>query len=223
MKKLILFLAIMSFLLGFEGFAQNLNVSGDINTTMQVPKFDSTNPPESTSISNSAVGGNFLIKQNTVSNATSQANNNFDVGANAPASQTALIDLFSVDYNTNNDVSIDLTNDRITINRTGMYHFEGLIKYLANFSSGSQNPPIASLGFIIDRSSVLLTDEVQLETSDAGLAFTYGLSFEMDRYLEAGQIIKFQVRITGTNFNTALTSIGINGVGTFLKGHFVKE
>jgi hypothetical protein len=221
MKKLILFL---EFSLPWVnvGFTQSLNVRGDINTALQVPMFDSTNPPASTSISSSMVGGKFLIKQNTVSQSTNQANNNFDVGSNAPASQTALIDLLSVDYNTNSDVSIDLANDRITINRTGLYHFEGLVKYLAIFSS-SQNPPTASLGFIIGNSSVLLTDEVSLETSNTGSAFSYGLSFEMDRYLEAGQTIKFQVRITGTNFNTALTSIGINGVGTFLKGHFVKE
>jgi hypothetical protein len=226
MKKLILFLILFSHL-GVGGLvAQSLNVSGDINTrstTGQVQMPDGTNPPISTSISSSTVGGRFLIRQNTVSNATSQANNNFDVGSNARSSQTAFIDLFSVDYNTNADVSIDLTNDRITINRTGLYHFEGMIRYLANFSSGSQNPPKASLGFIVGNSPVILTDEVLLETDDESALFSNGYFFEMDRYLEAGQTIKFQVRIAGTNFNTALTSIGISGAGTFIKGHFVKE
>jgi hypothetical protein len=196
----------------------NLKVNGFAGTTGQVLASNSTNPPVSTS---SASGGKFLIKQGTVSPTTNQVNNFFTIGPNAPSTQTALIDFISQENNSNNDVSIDLANDLITINRTGIYHFEGVVGYLTNFSSIPQSPPIASLGVKIGNNSVLLIDETPLQNG-IGSAFANTISFKMDKYLVANQTIKFEVGISGSNFKSNLVLIAILN-GYSIKGQFMRD
>jgi hypothetical protein len=198
-----------------------LKVNGNAGTGGQVLASNSTNPPVSTSISSNTAGGKFLIKQGTVSPTTNQANNFFVIGPNAPATQTAFIDFISQDYNTSSDVTIDLANDLITINRTGIYHFEGMVGYLTNFSSIPQSPPIASLGVKIGNNSVLLIDETPLQNG-IGSAFANTISFKLDKYLVANQTIKFEVGISGSNFKSNLVLIAILN-GYSIKGQFMRD
>jgi hypothetical protein len=201
-----------------------LKVNGNAGTPGQVLTSNgaAASPTWNTSTSPPVFGGKFLIRQGTVDNGTSQPNNLFTIGANAPNFQTAFIDFSSQDYNTNSDVSINLGSDVITINRTGLYHFEGLIKYKAIYNAGDQFFPTGSLAVKIGNNPVLLTDTFFLNPNSLRSSFGYGLSFKMDRYLIAGQTIKFQVEIVVLN-TEQLTSIGITGGGSFISGYFLSE
>jgi hypothetical protein len=206
-----------------------LKVNGNAGTPGQVLTSNgATASPTWNSLTSPAVvtGGKFLIRQGGVANGTSQPNNNFVTGANAPASQTAFIDFISQEYNTNSDVTIDIANDIITINRTGLYHFEGLIRFFTSFSAIDQTPPTGIINLRINtgsNNSVIIIAEAKLVADDkSGRSFINSVPFALDRYIVANQTVKFEVKINGLNFNTLLTSIGINSLCS-INGHFVSE
>jgi hypothetical protein len=236
MKKLLFQIGFL-FVISVSTYAQEVSIS-NINATGKLKvngvagtggqvltSNGATASPTWNSLTSPAVvtGGKFSIRQSAVGNGSSQPNNNFVTGAGAPATQTAFMDLSGIEYNTNSDVTIDLANDIITINRTGLYHFEGLVRFFASFSASNQSPPTGTLNLRISNGSVIIIAEAKLVADDKlGGQFINSVPFAIERYFLANQTIKFGVQMTGLNFNTSLVYIGINGLCS-LNGHFVSE
>lgn len=231
MKKLIL---IILFIYPIGGaFSQNFDVVGNINTkgniqingnpgtTGQVLMSKGNASPEWTTLSNNmaAVGGKFSIVQTAVSSQTNQVGNTFSNALNASTSQLGLVDFYSTDYNTNSDITIDLANDLITVNRTGLYHFEGLIKFFVN--SSQTQIPVAAISYKINNDIAYNIDEEILVATTATL-YQKSIPLRLDKYLIAGQTLKFIARINNLDTNPALIGIGIFP-GSFISGYFMSE
>lgn len=228
MKKLILFFALVPFGL----MAQNLDVIGNINTkgpiqingnsgtAGQVLMSNGASAPAWTTVSNiSAVGGKFLMP---TTNQTGQTGD-FDIALNASTSQLVTITFGSVTYNTNSDVSIVPSTGIITCNRTGLYHFEGMIRY---FVTSSQTQVVrGNVGYQINGGSSTLIDEVNLVQTipvSGNNAYNISIPFKMTRYLTAGQNIRFTARIFNLDTNPAIIAMGLSS-GSSISGYFISE
>lgn len=233
MKKLILFIVFISPIGGWGAFAQNFDVMGNINTkgkvqingnsgtTGQVLMSKGNASPEWTTLSNNvaAVGGKFNIVQTSVSSQTNQVNNSFSNALNASSTQSGLVDFFFTDYNTNSDVSIDLVEDIITINRTGLYHFEGLIKFFVN--SSQAQIPFGTISYRMNNENTFQMDEQILDPITSTL-YIKSIPLRLDKYLVAGQTIRFSARISNLDTNPALIGVGISN-GSYVSGYFMSE
>ena len=228
-KKIIVSLSFcLSSLCGFAQtvtISQNLNVPGKIQingnsgTTGQVLMSNGSSAPAWTSVSNStcAVGGKFLM---TTENQTNSIGD-FDNSLNAPVSQVVTVTYSGIIYNTNADVSIVASTGIITCNRTGLYHFEGMLRYFV--TSSQTQIPRGNIGYFA--SFNFLLDEVTMgQTVPAGANNSYAISipFSLNRYLTAGQTIKFLARLFNLDTNPAIVSMGISS-GSSISGHFVSE
>lgn len=230
MKKL--FLIIILFL-PFISEAQNLDVIGNINTkgkiqingnggtTGQVLMSNGANPPAWTTVSSStcATGGKFLM---LTSNQTAQTGD-FDNALNAATSQAVITNYSSLSYNTNSDVSIDIATGIITCNRTGLYHFEGMIRYFV--TSSQTQIPRASIGYKIGNgNTILLNEETLIQGIPSGGSNSYNIAipFSFNRYLTAVQTIKFEAKILNLDTNPAIVAMGISS-GSSVSGNFVTE
>jgi hypothetical protein len=199
-----------------------LKVNGNAGTPGQVLTSNgaAASPTWNTSTSPPVFGGKFLITQGVVNNTTTQPGNLFEIGPTVSFTQTAFIDFSAINYNTNNDIAIDLVNDRLTINRSGLYHFEGLVRYFVDFNGSVPLPPKGAIGFKVGSSSVVLTNEGFLY-EERNTQFANGISFKMDIYLLATQTIKFGVQIFSNNLGNA-QGLGITS-GSAISGYFVSE
>lgn len=228
MKKLILFFAILPAGL----MAQNLDVIGNINikgkiqingnsgTAGQVLMSNGASAPAWTTVSNiSAVGGKFLMP---TTNQTGQTGD-FDVSLNAPTTQEVTVIFGSVTYNTNSDVSIVPSTGIITCNRTGLYHFEGMIRY---FVTSPQTQIVrCNVGYQINGGSSTLIDEVRIEQGKplaGNNIYSISIPFKMTRYLTAGQNIRFKASIYNLDTNPAIVNMGISA-GSSISGYFISE
>lgn len=210
--------------------AQNLEVTGNINakgqiqingnsgTAGQVLMSNGANAPAWTTVSNST-GGKFLM---LTSNQTGQTGD-FDIALNASTSQTATVVYSSVSYNTNSDVSIVPSTGIITCNRTGLYHFEGMIRYFV--TSSQTQIARGNIGYQINGGSTILLDEVTLAQTipvSGNNAYNISIPFKMTRYLTAGQNIRFVARISNLDTNPAIVAMGISS-GSSVSGYFVTD
>lgn len=241
MKKLILFVVFNSTIVA--SYAQNLDAVGNINTkgkisingnsgtVGQVLMSNGANPPAWTTVSNStcAVGGKFSVRYDntTAQTAGSQVDNTFSTALNAPASQSGIVDLLTLEYNTNSDVTIDLVNNQFVFNRAGMYHFEGLFRMFLTSSQVQSLGAGANINLKIDNSSIARLIE-QMPVQSNGLVggtlnnYAANLSFGFNRYFTAGQTLKFEVKLFALDTNPALTALGLAS-GAFISGYFVSE
>jgi hypothetical protein len=232
MKKIILFIAILP-VWGQGGFAQNLDVIGNINTkgkiqingnsgtAGQVLMSNGAAAPAWTTVSNStcAVGGKFLM---TTTNQTA-ASGDFDNALNAPTSQSVTVEYAAVQYNTNTDVSIVPSTGIITCNRTGLYHFEGMIRYFVN--SPQSQLSRAMVGYKINAGTVIRIDDVSLlytGLSGSNNAHDISIPFTITRYLTVGQTINFTAELNHLDTNPAIPFMGILA-GSFVSGYFMTE
>jgi hypothetical protein len=229
MKK-ILFQIGFLLVISLSTYAQELGIS-NINATGKLKVNGNAGTPGQVLTSNGAAasptwntspdfGGKFLIKQGKVNNTTTQPNNNFILGQ---TTQSAFIDLTSILYNSNNDVSIDLANDGITINRTGFYHFEGLVQFQATYNSNTPRPEGKLFLKILTANSptksfAIVDKETPRNINNLKEIAT---SFKTDIYLVANQIIKFEI-IMFPGFPNLLAGVGINGDGA-ISGYFMSE
>jgi hypothetical protein len=197
-----------------------LKVNGNAGTAGQV--LTSNGAAASPTWNTLSAGGKFLIKQGKVDDTTTQPNNNIFLGQQT---QSAFIDFTNILYNTNNDVSIDLANDGITINRTGLYHFEGLVQFQVTYNGSNTPKPSGKLFLKIftansATNSFTIVDNVIVPTNGTGQnqIATY---FKTDIYLVANQTVKFEVNLV-TPFSSSLLGAGIKGDGA-INGYFISE
>jgi hypothetical protein len=226
MKNILLLLLAMPLF----SVAQNLEVIGNINakgqiqingnsgTTGQVLTSNGANPPAWTTLSNST-GGKFLM---LTTNQTGQTDD-FDITQNAPTSQVITVIYSSVSYNTNSDVSIVPSTGIITCNRTGLYHFEGMLRYFV--TSSQTQIARGSIGYQINGGSTILLDEVLLTQTipvSVNNAYNISIPFTVTRYLTAGQNIRFVARIHNLDTNPAIIAMGLSS-GSSVSGYFVTD
>lgn len=124
-------------------------------------------------------------------------------------------------YNTNPS-SISHSGTRLTINKTGIYHFEGTIRGTLDyiFNPLPSVTPSISLNFYVYGgvglgNNEIISDDLVRNASSIG-RYSRALPFSADFYLTAGQQIAF-----GFNYNTS----AYGGIDTFMymRGFFISE
>lgn len=227
MEKTLLFLAFC--LSNLIGFSQNLDVVGNINTkgkiqingnsgtAGQVLMSNGNSSPAWTTVSSTtcATGGKFLMLTKNQTSATGD----FDVSLNALTTQDVIIKYHNVQYNTNSDVSIVPSTGIITCNRTGLYYFEGMIRY--SVTSSHAQSPRANIFYQIGEGTPIFLNEEKF-TQVNNINYSISIPFRMIRYLTAGQTIKFSASILNLDTNPAISSMGIL-FGSSVSGYFISE
>jgi hypothetical protein len=182
-------------------------------------------------------GGKFwlTISNNTRSTGTvSGRGDNWDLSSGT--TQEDSLDFSSV-VETGTDFTISnsgLVNNYITINRTGLYHFEGVIRYFVTSDLTIAMFPRATLDFSTNRPSgvdlnpVLIEDRMEQTggsaTGNSTNLYNYTAKFKIEIYLEATTTIAF---MTGFNLlrlsaPDPLIAMGISS-GGYISGHFISE
>ncbi len=119
------------------------------------------------------------------------------------------INLSTTDYNTSS-ATFNFTNNTITINRTGLYRFQGMIfvDILDPVKNGSNTSTYSR--FILN----LTDDNLFFSVCDeplynAGFPDSRGISFSVDRYISAGSVICPTFRFVNL-FSATNVSIGLS-------------
>ena len=127
---------------------------------------------------------------------------------------------FSTTYNTN-PADITIGADFITINRTGLYHFEGSVNEAVNYSSPpSEAPKYSTYIRIVPTSDIyeLVYNKQVPQDGTTGRFFFENNSFRIDLYLVAG----YQVQLKRIFYaaSTNLTSMYTSG---WFTGYLISE
>lgn len=145
----------------------------------------------------------------------------------------------SLDFGTTNETGTDftisnpgLTRNYITVNRTGLYHFEGNLRYFVTSALSVNMIPRATLHFLVnstvDLNMLLFEDLLEKtggsETSNSLNSYNYSGKFQLDIHLNAGSTIAFNTGLNNLRFpgNTDLIAIGVS-TGGYISGQFVAE
>jgi hypothetical protein len=136
------------------------------------------------------------------------------------------------------DISVSnegFLNNYITINKAGLYHFEGVLRL---FVTGDVDGPVMTpraflqlelfkAGFVnstIYMEEVLMQLTSQPSTGFGNKGYNYSIKFDVDINLEAGTTVAFiggfnQLRMNGT---FPLIAMGFTS-GGYISGHFISE
>ena len=147
----------------------------------------------------------------------------------------------SLDYGSSNVTGSDFTlsnpgtlNNYITLNKTGLYHFEGVLRYFVTGVLSVTMLPRATLDFLANRPSspdlslILMEDPMDktggTETGNSANNFNYTAKFQLNIHLEAGTTITFRTGFNLLRFpsGTDLIAMGVSS-GGYISGHFVAE
>jgi hypothetical protein len=182
-------------------------------------------------------GGKFWIfptnNTRTVSSSTGRGGFSIDAGAGLISQKDSL------DYGNTNVTGSDftisnpgLTNNFITVNRTGLYHFEGNIRFFVTSNLSVAMLPRSTLSFSADGTpnlDILLMEDLMektggAETSNPTNTYNYSGKFQFNVHLVAGTTCTF---ITGLNNlrypgGTDLIALGVSS-GGYISGHFIAE
>lgn len=184
-------------------------------------------------------GGKFWIFPANNTRATGSFTGRGGWNLDAGAGLTTQTD--SLDYGVTNESGTDftisnlgLTANFITVNRTGLYHFEGVLRYFVTSSLSVNmlprttldflaNPPTgANLTFILNEDPFDKTGGA--ETSSAANNYNSTLKFQFNIHLTAGTTCTFKTGFNLLRFpsGTDLIAMGVSQ-GGYISGHFVAE
>ncbi len=192
MKKIILLLIFCSLIGGWGAFSQNLDVTGDISTKGKIilngtsgiagQVLTSAGGADATWANSVSTGGGrcrVFINNNT--GIVSGSNRNgYDITSGTTQSDT-------LDFSSATEVGTDFTinttgttGNRITINRTGLYHFEGIFRMFVTSVTSVSLAPRSTASIIIDQVSgadvnILLAEDLMELTGSAATANTSNL------------------------------------------------
>ena len=118
----------------------------------------------------------------------------------------------------------------ITINKAGLYHFEGLLIAFAEFSAAQSVPPQLSFSFlhyivapppgtIFFPLWQAIEQPMSLRNSSLPARYRLGQSFSVEVYVEAGEHIYLWPSMYGT-LSSAPSSFGYSGN---FRGHLISE
>ena len=157
-------------------------------------------------------------------------------GSTAPSTQEDSLDILS-SYETGSDFTIyssGLTNNYISVARTGLYHFEGNLRYNLTSTLSVIQLPRATLDFVANQPSApdinfLLVEDLMekingTETSSGINGYTLNPKFQFNIHLEAGTTFTLKTGFTNMRFPAGadLTGLGISQ-GGYISGHFISE
>jgi hypothetical protein len=196
-----------------------LNVTGDINIT---GKFKVNN--------DAGTAGQVLISGGAGNNPEWAASsfpanerawittNNMSITA-APFQAT--LDLENVDYNTSS-ANIDFTNNTITINKSGLYRFQGMIYAIGNTIVTNSGPYArCTMRLQDDNITFLAADELLYE--NAGNLVNRGITFSTDRYITAGSVISFVFNFGNILSASSVGILGSSNSSTYLSFYLISE
>lgn len=155
-------------------------------------------------------GGQFFIDFQNVSD--------YNIAVGAPVNQVKIVDFGTIIYNTNSDVSIDLTTNRINFNRTGLYEFEGIMTY-SIISSQAQNAT-ATLNFA--KSGTSRPYQFTLIPNVGGTDYSKLINFRFMHRFNAGDFMSFTAGFSNLDTNPALINLS-TGQFSYVFGRFVSE
>jgi hypothetical protein len=246
MKKIILFFT-LSFPLWWSGvFAQNLEVSGDISTKGKIilngtsgiagQVLTSAGGADATWANSVTTGGGrcrVFINNNT-GQALANTRNGYDITTGT--TQTDTLD-FSSSTMVGTDFTINTTGttgNRITINRTGLYHFETVFRMFVTSVTAVIMAPRATANFIIrpvsgSDISILLAEDLMETTGSSATgsssnSYNLTVKYSINTQLTAGDKVTFIVGLNNLRFPSGqdLINLGISSSSNIL-GYFVSE
>ncbi len=225
--------------------AGNIKVSGAImpNGTAGAPGQVLTSngnnvAPEWANTAYTGAGRFWIIPTNNTRSTSSFAGRggwNLDGAAN----ETTQTD--SLDYGSSNvsgsDFSISnpgLLNNFITVNKTGLYHFEGVLRYFVTSTLSVTMLPRITLDFLAnqptgaDLSLILAEDPMDktggTETASNANNYNYTAKFTLNIHLLANTTVTFRTGFNLLRYPSAtdLIAMGVSQ-GGYISGHFVAE
>jgi hypothetical protein len=145
----------------------------------------------------------------------------------------------SLDYGTTNVTGTEFTisnpgllNNYITVNKTGLYHFEGTLRYFVTGALSVTMLPRATVNLLVnstvDLNMLLFEDLLEKtggsETSSSTNTYNYSGRFELNIHLSAGSTVTFNTGFNNLRYpsSTDLVAIGIS-TGGYVSGQFVAE
>ena len=181
-------------------------------------------------------GGKFFIVPTNNTRATSSFTGRGGWDLTAGTSQDDSLD-FGTTHETGTDFTISnpgTQNNYITRNRTGLYQFEGALRYFVTSNLSVTLLPRITLDFLAnqitypDLNLILMEDLMDKtggsETSNSTNTYNYTAKFQFNIHLDAGTTCTF---ITGFNLlrfpgGTDLIAMGVTS-GGYLSGHFISD
>ncbi len=223
----------------------NIKVSGAImpggvaGTAGQVLTSKGANTaPEWTNTAYSGAGRFWIIPTNN-SRSTGSFSGRGGWNLDGAAAETTQTD--SLDYGSSNESGSDFTinnpgtlNNYITVNRTGLYHFEGSLRYFVTCGLSITMLPRITLDFLAnqptgaDLSLILAEDPMDRtggsETGNGATNFNATVKFSINIHLLANTTVTFRTGFNLLRYPGAadLIAMGVSQ-GGYVSGHFVSE
>jgi hypothetical protein len=182
-------------------------------------------------------GGKFWLTIANNARSTGTVSGRGDIwNLSSGTSQDDSLDI-AISVETGTDFTISnpgLVNNYITVNRTGLYHFEGVIRYFATSDLSISMFCRATLNLFANRPSGtdpnlhLIEDRMELTGSASVGAsvnnYNYTAKFSINIHLEANTTIAFMtgfnlLRLSGAD---PLIAMGVSS-GGYISGHFISE
>lgn len=184
-------------------------------------------------------GGKFWILPANNTRATSSFTGRGGWNLSAAAGETSQDD--SLDFGASNvsgsDFTISnpgLTNNFITVNRTGLYHFEGSLRFFVTCDLTVTMLPRITLDFLVnqpsssDLSLVLMEDRMDktggTETGSGANNHNFTAKFQFNIHLQAGSTCTFRTGFNLLRFpgGENIIAMGVSQ-GGYISGHFIAE
>lgn len=196
-----------------------LNVTGDINITGKLKVNN-----------NAGTAGQVLISQGS-GNSPEWAASSFPANERAwittnnmsitTAPFQATLDLDNVQYNTSS-ASIDFTSNTITINKSGLYRFQGMVFATGNsIITNSGSYARCSIRLQDDNITFLVGDELLYE--NAGNLVNRGIPFSADKYITAGSVISLVFSFGNIASASSVGILGTSTSNTYLSFYLISE
>lgn len=137
----------------------------------------------------------------------------------APFSGT--LDLDGVDYNTSS-ATFNFTNNTITINKSGLYRFQGMIFATGNTIVTSSGPYARfAIRLKDDDLTFLVSDELLYE--NAGTLVNRGIPFSADRYITAGSVVSLTFNFGNIASASSAGTLGTSTSNTYFSFYLISE
>lgn len=205
--------------------SRNLNVKGNISidgnsgTAGQVLMSNGANAPSWQTIS---AGSKFAILCSTLDN----FQNDFDDALNGPTTQIPTLDYDIVLYKTLNDISININGNKITSNKTGLYHIEVFTKFRFVSNQAQNQLSYEVQGKIENVSGILLhsffLDSGKMEQLGNNTNLTGSSHVTTDIYLTEGQSLILGAGFGGiANSTNPPTQMVVQS--TYIRGYRISD
>ena len=202
--------------------AYKLDVAGDINMTGTLRLNGTAGAPGQVLTSNG-------ISDPTWQSSSHSNNVRFSIDLFPGAFHNEYLNLSEINYNYS-PADVTIGANVITINKAGLYHFEGFLTAHANFSAAQSFPPHLGLslyhyvvppppGTVFLPTWIVISQMMSPRNSSLPARFELGQSFSIEVYVEAGEHILLWPGI----YSSVGTTPSIFGYNGNFRGHLISE